>query len=265
MFCKYNTKKIMNMKKLVYLFPFCLMLIMTSCKDDVVIPSSTQLPTISLQADAIAVAEGTYILKAEGKSAYGGAKLRKVEFYKGDEKIGEKDIAPYTFEYKVTENIPDEELSFHAVLTDVVGNSVKSNTVTAKVKVLPIRIEAENATLKGLAKVATDQETREKSSNQAKVGAIDNADSGIDAMIEIRTAGEYVIRVAAGSGFNDTSHKIYVDDKVSEAQIYTIPNRGWNTWQTFDLVFDLKVGSHKISIRRNSGYGELDYLEYSKL
>lgn len=253
------------MKKLVYLFPFCLMLIMTSCKDDVEIPSSTQLPTISLQADAIAVADGTYILKAEGKSAYGGVKLHKAEFYKGDEKIGEKDIAPYTFEYKVTENIPDQELSFHVVLIDVAGNTVKSNTVTANVKVLPIRVEAENATLTGVAKVATDQETRETSSNQAKVGAIDNSASGIDATIEIRTAGEYVIRVAAGTGFDDTSHKVYIDDQESEAQIYNIPNRGWNVWQTFDLVFDLEVGTRKISIRRNAGYGELDYFEYSKL
>ncbi|PRD49025.1 hypothetical protein C5745_03580 [Sphingobacterium haloxyli] len=236
----------------------------TSCKDDVEIPSSTQPPTISLQADAIAVANGNYILKAEGRSAYGGAKLRKVEFYKGDEKIGEKNIAPYTLTYLVTENIPEQELSFYAILFDVNGNSVKSDIVTAKVSVLPIRIEAENAVLRGLAKVATDPATRETSSNQAKVGAIDNAESGIDATIEIHTAGEYLIRVAAGSGFNDTSHKIYIDDKEAEAQIYNIPNLGWNVWQTFDLIFDLEVGNHKISIRRNSGYGELDYLEYSK-
>ncbi|NGM66598.1 CBM35 domain-containing protein [Sphingobacterium sp. SGR-19] len=252
------------MKKLIFLFPFCLLLIITSCKDDVEIPSSTLLPTIKLQADAIAVAEGTYILNAEGRSAYGGAKLRKVEFYKGAEKIGEKDIAPYTWAYPVVENIPDQELSFHAVLSDVVGNNVKSDVVTATVKVLPIRIEAEHAVLRGLARVATDRETRETSSNQAKVGAIDNAESGIDVTIDVRAAGEYLIRVAAGTGFNGTAHKIYVDGKEAEAQIYDIPNLGWNVWQTFDMLFDLEVGSHKISIRRQNGYGELDYVEYSK-
>src|SRR5690606_41374084 len=100
----------------------------------------------SLQAEAIAVADANHILKAEGKSGFGGGKLHKAEVYKGDEKIGEKDIAPYTFEYRVTENIPDQELSFHVVLIDVDGNTVKSNTVTANVKVLPIRVEAEKAT-----------------------------------------------------------------------------------------------------------------------
>ncbi|PRD54037.1 hypothetical protein C5749_11095 [Sphingobacterium gobiense] len=240
------------------------MLIITSCKDEVEIPSSTLPPTVILQADAIAIADGTYILNVEGRSAYGGAKLSKVAFYKGEEKIGEKDIAPYTWAYPVTENIPDQELSFHAVLSDVAGNSVKSDVVTATVKVLPIRIEAEHAILRGLARVATDRETRESSSNQAKVGAIDNAESGIDVTIDVRAAGEYLIRVAAGTGFNNTSHKIYIDDKESEAQVYNIPNLGWNVWQAFDLLFDLEVGSHKISIRRQSGYGELDYIEYSK-
>src|SRR5690606_41085733 len=107
------------MKKLIYLFPFCLLLIVTSCKDDVEIPSSTLPPTIKLQADAIAVAEGTYILIAEGRSAYGGAKLRKVEFFKGAEKISEKDITTYRWAYPVAENRPDQELTVKNVMVDV--------------------------------------------------------------------------------------------------------------------------------------------------
>ena len=239
--------------------------VMTGCKNDVEIPSNTNLPTISLAGDDIAVANGTYILRAEGQSTYGGPQLSKVEFYKGEEKIGERAVAPYTFEYEVTEITPDEQLSFHAVLTDVAGNRVKSNTVTAHVKVLPIRIEAEHATLRGVARVADDPETRATSSNQAKVGAIDNPDSGIDATIEVLTAGEYLITVGAGTGFNGTSHRIYIDDNMAEGQIYNIPNRGWNVWQRIDLVFHLEEGTRKISIRQNLGFGELDYLEYSKL
>lgn len=254
------------MKKLIYLMTFFMLLVMMAgCKNDVEIPSNTNPPAISLTADTIAVANGTYILKAEGQSTYGGPQLSKVEFYKGEEKIGERAIAPYTFEYEVTEVIPDQQLSFHAVLTDKFGNSVKSNTVTPRVKVLPIRIEAENTTLRGVARVADDPETRATSSNQAKVGAIDNPDSGIDVTIEILTPGEYLITVAAGTGFNGTSHKIYIDDNVAEAQIYNIPNRGWNVWQRFDLVFNLEAGTRKISIRHNTAFGELDYLEYSKL
>ncbi|WP_460686449.1 carbohydrate-binding protein [Niabella aquatica] len=253
------------MKKLLYLLSFISVLtMMGSCKKEVEIPLSANPPTFSLTADTVAVANGKYILKAEGQSAYGGAMLSKVEFYKADEKIGEKTIAPYTLEYQVTENVPDQQLSFYAVLIDVAGNRVKSSTVKPKVKVLPIRIEAENATLTGLAKVATDPDTKATSSNQAKVGAIDNAASGIDATIQILTPGDYLIKVAAGTGLDGTSHKVYIDNNAADAKIYNIPNRGWNVWQTFNLIFRLEAGTHKISIRQNVGYGELDYFEYSK-
>lgn len=255
----------MCMKKLMCFIPVLMLIMVVGCDSDIEIPVSTDPPIISLTADTIAVANGKYILKAEGQSAYGGAQLRKVEFYKGEEKIGEKTIAPFTFEYDVKEVIPDQQLSFYAVLTDMAGNEVKSNLVTARVRVLPIRIEAENATLRGLARIAADPATRETSSNQAKVGSIDNPDSGIDLTIEILAPGEYLIRVAAGTGFDNTSHKIYIDDKIEDAQIYHIPNRGWNVWQTFDMVFTLDEGSRKISIRHHTWYGELDYVEYSKL
>ena len=253
------------MKKLLYLCPLFILSIWIGCDRTEEIPSSANPPTISLTADTVAIAKGKYILKAEAQSAYGGPQLSKVEFYKGDEKLGEKTIGPYTFEYEVQEIVPGQQLSFQVVLVDMAGNSVRSNTITARVKVLPIRIEAENTSLRGVAKVATDQATRETSSNQAKVGAIDNAQSGIDATIQILAAGDYLIRVAAGTGTNGTSHKIYIDDKEAEAKIYDIPNRGWNVWQTFGLVFNLQEGTRKISIRHHAMYGEIDYLEYSKL
>lgn len=252
------------MKKLFYIGSLLLLSIMVGCEREVEIPSSTNPPTISLTADTVAVASGKYILKAEGQSAYGGPQLSKVEYYKDGEKIGEKTIAPYTFEYEVSENTPDQKLSFYVVLIDMAGNKVKSNTVNPVVKVLPIRIEAENATLTGVARVATDPDTKATASNQAKVGAIDNPQSGIDATIQILTAGDYLIRVGAGTGLPETSHKVYIDDKVAEAKVYNIPNKGWNVWQTFDLVFHLEEGARKISIRQNTGFGELDYFEYSK-
>lgn len=236
-----------------------------SCERTVDIPSSSVAPTILLTADTVAIASGNYILRAAGQSAYGGAQLRRVDFYKGEEKIGEKRIAPFNFDYKVNEAIPDQSLTFHAVLIDEAENTVKSNIVNARVKVLPIRIEAENATLRGVARIANDPETRETSSNQAKVGAIDNAASGIDATIQVLAAGEYRIRIAAGTGFDGTSHKVYIDDDESTAQVYSIANRGWNVWQTHDLVFLLAAGTRKISIRHNTMYGEIDYLEYAKL
>lgn len=228
------------------------------------LPVSDQPPVVTLTANNTAVANGTYILKAEAKSAYGGAALQKVEFYKGDQKIGESSVAPYSYNYTVTENIPGQQLDFYALITDKAGNQVKSNVVTAQVTVLPIRIEAENATLQGLAKMANDPATQSTSSNGAKVGAIDNAQSGIDITINILSAGTYIIRVAAGTGFDGTSHKLYVDDNVATAIVYNIPNRGWNVWQTFDIPVNLSTGNHKISIRHNTMYGELDYIEYSK-
>lgn len=252
------------MIRLLYLLPLLSVLVVSSCTKKEEIPSNTNPPTVSLVADTIAVSNGKYILKAQGQSTYGGPKLTKVEFFKGTEKIGEKAIAPYTFEYQVTEITPDEELSFRAILIDEAGNKVESNTIKSKVKVLPIRIEAENATLTGVAAIANDQATKETASNQAKVGKIDNAASGIDATIEIKTAGIYLIRVAAGSGLAGASHKVYVDDKTTEAQVYNIANKGWNIWQTFDLRFTLETGTHKVSIRRNAGFAELDYFEYSK-
>ncbi|KGE14492.1 carbohydrate-binding protein [Sphingobacterium deserti] len=253
------------MKKICYIIAIGLLLIQSGCEREEEIPSSALPPTVTLSADSVAIATGKFMLRAEGLSAYGGPQLQQVDFYKNGEKIGEKTVAPYTFEYDVVENIPDQQLSFHAVLMDRAGNAIKSNEVSARIRVLPIRIEAENATLRGLARIATDQATRENSSNQAKVGAIDNASSGIDATIQILTAGDYLIRVAAGTGFNGTSHKIYIDDKESTTQVYAIPNRGWNVWQTFDFIFPLAAGSHKISIRHQSMFGELDYFEYSKL
>jgi hypothetical protein len=252
------------MKNLCYIIAISFLFILNSCEREEEIPSSALPPTITLSADSVAVATGKFVLRAEGLSAYGGAQLQQVDFYKDGEKIGEKTVAPYTFEYDVQENIPDQQLAFHAVLIDRAGNAIKSNEVRARIRVLPIRIEAENATLRGLARVANDQETRQTSSNQAKVGAIDNASSGIDATIQILTAGDYLIRIAAGTGFNGTSHKVYIDDKEATAQVYAIPNRGWNVWQTFDLIFPLEAGPHKVSIRHQSMYGELDYFEYSK-
>ncbi|GGH30081.1 hypothetical protein FAZ19_21560 [Sphingobacterium alkalisoli] len=253
------------MNKLLYLCPLFLLWIVVGCEREEDLPVNTNPPTLHLDADTVALSESVYTLTVEGRSTYGGPQLSKVEFYKGEEKIGEKTIAPYNFGYTVTELIPEEELSFHAVLFDRAGNRVQSNTVKAKVRVGAKRIEAENTIIRGVAKKADDPATRETSSGQAKVGAIDNADSGIDATIQILAAGDYLIRVAAGTGFDGTTHKIYIDDKFAEAKVYSIPNRGWNTWQTFDLVFNLSEGTRKISIRHNTGYGELDYLEYSKL
>ncbi|MCL7987123.1 hypothetical protein M8998_04110 [Sphingobacterium sp. lm-10] len=254
------------MMKTIISILFCSVAYMLgSCERTVDIPSSTLAPTILLTADTVAIASGNYVLRAAGQSAYGGAQLRRVDFYKGEEKIGEKRIAPFNLEYKVNESVPDQSLTFYAVLIDEADNQVKSNTVTARVKVLPIRMEAENATLRGVARIANDPETRETSSNQAKVGAIDNADSGIDVTIQVLAAGDYQIRIAAGTGFNGTSHKVFIDDDESTTQIYTIANRGWNVWQTHDLVFPLAVGTRKISIRHQTMYGEIDYLEYAKL
>lgn len=252
------------MKNKLYISLTAILLIMVGCTHKIDIPSSSEAPKISLKADSIALSKGNYTLKAEGLSAYGGAALDKVEFYKGNEKIGEKSIAPYTFTYLVKEATPDQILSFYALLYDKGGNQVKSKEIVAKVKVGPIRIEAENGTLKGVARIADDPETKATSSNQAKVGAIDNPESGVDVEVDILAAGNYLFIVAAGTGFDGTSHKIFIDGKTAEAKIYDIPNRGWNVWQRIPVEFNLTTGKHTVSIRFNTMYGELDYIEYAK-
>ncbi len=233
-------------------------LLTTACKKDDSNSPDTLAPQVSLVAgNGIAFTGQTLNLSAFVTNEFSGTDIVKVEFFKGGTKLGEKTNAPFTFDYLVTETEPGAALDFTAKATDQAGNSSTSAITQAFVGA---RVEAESGILRGLAK-AVDNPT---ASGGKKVGAIDNPESGIDLPLNITAAGTYVFKIAAGTDFNDVTHLVYIDGDVANSKLYSVNRMGWDNWNQYTIEFPLSVGIHTLSIRHNSWYGELDYIDISK-
>jgi len=250
-------KKILSYTYLLSVSALCTFLAI-GCDKDADNGPDTLAPQVSLTAgNGIALSGQNLQIAAFVTNEFSGSNIAKVEFFKGGTKLGEKTNAPFTFDYFVTENTPGQVLEFTAKATDEAGNSSTSPVVQAFVGA---RVEAETATLRGLAK-AVDNPT---ASGGKKVGAIDDADSGIDLPLNITVAGTYIFKIAAGTDFNDVTHLAYMDGDVASAKTYSVTRNGWDNWNQFTVEFALSAGAHTLSIRHNTWYGELDYIDISK-
>lgn len=252
-------KKFFSYPYLLAVSIFCIALASGCAKDDNNHNGpDTLAPEISLVAgNGVAFTGQTLPLSAFVTNEFSGTNIAKVEFFKGGTKLGEKATAPFTFDYLVTENTPGAVLEFTAKATDEAGNSKTSAVAQASVGA---RVEAESAMVRGLAKVV-DNPT---ASGGKKVGGIDDAASGIDLPLDITAAGTYIFKIAAGTDFNDVTHLVYLDGDVANAKTYAITRNGWDNWNQYTVEFDLPAGMHTLSIRYNTWYGELDYIDISK-
>ena len=232
--------------------------LVTACKKEDSNGPDTLAPEVSLVAgNGIAFTGQTLTLAAFVTNEFSGTDIAKVEFFKGGTKLGEKTNAPFTFDYLVTENEPGAAIDFTAKATDQAGNSKTSSITQAFVGA---RVEAESGIMRGLAK-AVDNPT---ASGGKKVGAIDNPESGIDLPLNITVAGTYVFKIAAGTDFNDVTHLAYIDGDTAGGKLYNVNRMGWDNWNQYTVEFTLSVGMHTLSIRHNSWFGELDYIDISK-
>lgn len=237
-----------------------LLLATTACKKDT--PEwgkdDKLAPTVTASVEGSAPTGVAIKLSAIVINEFYGTDIEKVEFFKGTTKLGEKKLAPFVWDYLVTENSPGQILEFTVKVTDKAGNSTISNKVTS---VVSIRVEAENATILGVARAVFNVNG---ASNRGKVGYMDNPASGIDFVVNIPANGNYEFAIAAGTDFNDVTHKIYVDGNTAGGQIYNVERQGWDNWKKYLRTFTLTAGNHTISIRHNSWFGELDYVDISK-
>lgn len=235
-----------------------LLFLASACDKDDNNGPDTLAPTVSLVAgNGIAFTGQNLTLAAFVTNEFSGTDLAKVEFFKGSTKLGEATNAPFTFNYLVTENEPGAAIDFTAKATDKAGNSSTSPVVQAFVGA---RVEAESGIMRGLAKVV-DNPT---ASGGQKVGAIDNPESGIDLPLNITVAGTYVFKIAAGTDFNDVTHLAFIDGDTANGKLYSVNRNGWDNWNQYTVEFNLSAGTHTLSIRHNSWYGELDYIDISK-
>ena len=232
--------------------------LLPGCDKDESNGPDTLAPQVNLLAgNGIAFTGQTLMLSAFVTNEFSGTSIAKVEFFKGSVKLGEKTSTPFTFDYLVTENTPGAVLEFTAKATDEAGNSTTSAVAQASVGA---RVEAESGVLRGLAKAVNNP----TASGGKKVGAIDNPDSGIDLPLDITVAGIYIFKIAAGTDFNDVTHLVYIDGDTAGGKLYSVTRNGWDNWNQFTVEFTLSAGMHTLSIRHNTWFGELDYIDISK-
>lgn len=149
-------------------------------------------------------------------------------------------------------NLGDINLALEAVVT-LSPRPVEEKIIT--------KLEAEDATLSGLAKIVN----RDDASGKKKVGTIDNGEATVTFELNAKTAGTYRIDIASGSGSTEynASQKYYINGDKAHSEMVTYQPGGWDNWNLYPIEVKLGAGMNTFTLThsgKNNSFSELDYI-----
>jgi poly(3-hydroxybutyrate) depolymerase len=213
-----------------------------------------------------------------------GGSIEKVEFYNGDNRIGEAASSPFSFTWNAG-GAGSYELT--AVAVDSEGNSTTSQPVTIHVHVaqapyassiaIPGILQAENYDLGGQGVAYNDMDSENKGSEYRDDGVdiTANDENGysigwteagewLEYSVQIEKNGVYTWEARVASGADASSFKVQIANEDVIGTV-SIPNTGdWETYTTLQGVTSyLEVGEYVLRLQVEGSYFNMDWIAFS--
>lgn len=205
-------------------------------------------------------------------------KITHVEIFDGDNRIVDKWVAPYIWEYT------PEKAGKHTIRIVAYNDKDKSKSASEELVVfepqkpyngvaakLPGKIEAEEFDFGGEGNAYHDNDEQNRNGGDRNEGvdmsntAIGYTQKGewLEYTIDVETSGEYTMTARVASGNDNSAFKLYVDDKAITGSI-SVPNTGdWSTFTDVKEKVNLTEGEHILKLEIVSDWLDMDYMTFS--
>lgn len=216
-------------------------------------------PTIKLASKSgVLVTTGDEVEILSNAAAPGGFSVKKVEFYLNDELYQTSEEAPFSCSWVAPTTLGDYK--FYGIVyndnEDVEFNSKQSDVLTITVTDMEkTRFEAEYATLKDISgsTVKTDA-----ACSNSKYLDLHEFSYIMFTDIIAPEDGDYQVCVACRAPYGYKEATLYINS-ISNAKTITMEES--QDWEVKKMVFSLKKGENKITIKSAWGWQQFDYLD----
>ena len=216
-------------------------------------------PTIKLASKSgVLVTTGDEVEILSNAAAPGGFSVKKVEFYLNDELYQTSEEAPFSCSWVAPTTLGDYK--FYGIVyndnEDEEFNSKQSDVLTITVTDMEkTRFEAEYATLKDISgsTVKTDA-----ACSNSKYLDLHEFSYIMFSNIIAPEDGDYQVCVACRAPYGYKEATLYINS-ISNAKTITMEES--QDWEVKKMVFSLKKGENKITIKSAWGWQQFDYLD----